>query len=119
MSCLLSTQQSVVAVISALARFLGSSAPRVSASDFVTLQGQQFIAPNGQSLLLRGINLGNWLVPEGYIFKFKTASSPRLIDTVTKQLIGEAAAKEFWAAHWANYITQADIRLCTVTFYLS
>lgn len=106
----MSTQQSVVSVISALARFLGSP-PRVSASDFVTLQGRQFVAPNGQSLFLKGINLGNWLVPEGYIFKFKAAGSPRLIDTVIKQLIGEAAAKEFWAAHWANYITQADIRL--------
>jgi endoglucanase len=33
-------------------------------------------------LLLKGINLGNWLLPEGYMFKFKSANSPRLIETV-------------------------------------
>jgi endoglucanase len=38
---------------------------------FVTTRGGEFITPDGRSLLLKGINLGNWLLPEGYMFKFK------------------------------------------------
>jgi aryl-phospho-beta-D-glucosidase BglC (GH1 family) len=59
---------------------------------------------------MRGTNLGNWLVPEGCMFKFKDASSARMIDEVISQLIGPAGAKQFWKAHLANYITNADIK---------
>src|ERR1035441_8090547 len=37
---------------------------------FVHTDGKHIVAPNGEKLLLRGINLGNWLVPEGYMFHF-------------------------------------------------
>jgi hypothetical protein len=50
------------------------------------------VAPDGRTLFLKGINLGNWLLPEGYMFKFKTASSPRLISTVVNQFVGEEFA---------------------------
>ena len=60
-------------------------------------------------LLLKGTNLGNWLLPEGYMFKFKTANSPRLIQTVINQLIGEDEARRFWKSYLDNYITRDDI----------
>jgi hypothetical protein len=37
----------------------------------VTTRGREFVAPDGRPLFLKGINLGNWLLPEGYMFKFK------------------------------------------------
>ena len=76
---------------------------------FVTTRGKEFVAPDGRALSLRGINLGNWLVPEGYMFKFKSANSPRLIAGVINQLVGETAARRFWAAYRDNYITAEDI----------
>ena len=57
------------------------------------------------------MNLGNWLVPEGYMFKFKTANSPRLIETVINQLVGEDEARRFWKTYRDNYITREDIHL--------
>src|SRR5205085_207272 len=72
---------------------------------FVTTRGKEFVAPDGRALSLRGINLGNWVVPEGYMFKFKSANSPRLIAGVMQQLVGETAARRFWAASRDNYIT--------------
>src|SRR5438552_1213246 len=72
-------------------------------TQFVTIKGKQFIAPDGKPLLLKGINLGNWLLPEGYMFKFKNASSPRLIQTAINQLIGEDEAAKFWKAYRDNY----------------
>jgi endoglucanase len=77
---------------------------------FVTTRGHEFIAPDGKPLMLRGINLGNWLVPEGYMFKFKSANSPRLIGAVVNELVGEAAARKFWSAYRDNYITAEDVR---------
>src|SRR5258705_8677902 len=76
---------------------------------FVTTRGKDFPLPNGKPLLLKGINLGNWLLPEGYMFKFKTANSPRLIQTVINQLIGEDEARRFWKNYYDNYITREDI----------
>jgi endoglucanase len=78
-------------------------------SQFITTRGKQIVTPDGKPLLLKGINLGNWLLPEGYMFKFKTANSPRLIHTVINQLIGEDDARRFWKTYRDNYITRDDI----------
>src|SRR6185369_6265667 len=67
-------------------------------SKFVTTRGNSFASPEGRPLLLKGINLGNWLLPEGYMFKFKKINSPRLINTVISELVGEEEAQQFWKA---------------------
>lgn len=77
---------------------------------FVTTRKTQFIAPDGRALLLKGINLGNWLLPEGYMFKFEAASSPRLIETVLNQLVGEGETERFWDAYRDRYIAREDIQ---------
>ena len=77
---------------------------------FVSTRGKTFIAPTGQPLFVKGINLGNWLLPEGYMFKFKNANSPRLIQTVINELIGEDEARQFWKTYRDNYITSEDIK---------
>ena len=60
-------------VVEDFLRWLGLPFISHGQSKFVTRRGKEFISPNGNPLLLRGINLGNWLLPEGYMFKFKTA----------------------------------------------
>src|SRR3989339_694275 len=57
-------------------------------NEFVSVHGKEIINTTGEKLSLRGINLGNWLVPEGYMFKFEYAASPRLIYEVFNQMIG-------------------------------
>jgi aryl-phospho-beta-D-glucosidase BglC (GH1 family) len=78
-------------------------------SRFVTTRGNLIISPDGKPLLLKGINLGNWLLPEGYMFKFKQTNSPRLIQTAINELIGEDEARRFWKTYHDNYITRDDI----------
>ena len=89
---------------------LGSVVTTNGQSRFVTTRGKSFASPDGKPLLLKGINLGNWLLPEGYMFKFKTASSPRLINAVISELVGEDEARRFWKGFRENYITREDIR---------
>jgi len=48
-------------------------------------------------------------VPEGYMFHFDHASSPRLIQQVILELVGPTKAREFWQKYRDQYITQADI----------
>jgi len=77
--------------------------------NFVSVKGRQIIDTQGNNLLLKGINLGNWLVPEGYMFHFKKTSSPRLIYDLFNILIGEDEANKFWNSFRDNYITKDDI----------
>ena len=99
----------VVLLAVVLLGLIASSATK-GQSKFVTTRGKEFFSPEGKPLLLKGINLGNWLLPEGYMFKFKTASSPRLIQTLVNELIGEDDARRFWKTYRENYITREDIR---------
>jgi aryl-phospho-beta-D-glucosidase BglC (GH1 family) len=87
----------------------GSRAANAQAK-FVSIRGKDLVSPGGKPLLLKGINLGNWLLPEGYMFKFKTTNSPRLIETAINELVGEDEARRFWTSYRDNYITRADIR---------
>ena len=77
---------------------------------FISVKGKEIIGRDGKPMLIRGTNLGNWLVPEGYMFKFKQASSPRLINEVFSELFGPAETQKFWKQYLANYITKGDIR---------
>ena len=76
---------------------------------FIDVKGKEIIAPGGKPFLMRGTNLGNWLIPEGYMFKFKNAASPRLINQLITELIGPDEAIAFWDKYLHAYITQADI----------
>lgn len=76
---------------------------------FIYTKGTQVVLPNGQPFIMRGTNLGNWLVPEGYMFKFRDVNSPRLINQAFSELIGRAATDSFWTTYLNNYITEADI----------
>src|SRR5947209_14088700 len=79
-------------------------------SKFVTTHGKELVTPDGRPLVLKGIGIGNWLVPEGYMFKFKSANSPRLIQAVLNELVGEDEARRFWKAYLDTYVTEDDIR---------
>lgn len=65
---------------------------------------------DGNEILLRGTNLGNWLNPEGYMFRFDKVNSFRLIDEVLKELAGADNVREFWKSFRDNYVTRVDIK---------
>ncbi|RPI73242.1 MAG: glycoside hydrolase family 5 protein [Ignavibacteriales bacterium] len=81
-----------------------------SQSGFVSVRGKNIVDTAGKKLILKGIGIGNWLVPEGYMFKFKKTSSPGLIDKTLRELIGPAETNKFWKKFRENYITRNDIQ---------
>lgn len=77
---------------------------------FVKTKGTKLVDENGNSIILKGTNLGHWLVPEGYMFKMNQVNSPRKIDEMLHELVGPDSLQVFWNGFLNNYITHEDIK---------
>jgi endoglucanase len=98
-------------VIAAHAQARGARVRVQTRGGFVSVRGKELTGAGGRALVLKGIGLGNWLLPEGYMMKFKATNSPRLIEAALNQLVGEAEARRFWRVYRDRYVTAEDIRL--------
>jgi endoglucanase len=78
---------------------------------FLRTAGQDIVNESGEKIFLEGVGLGNWLLPEGYMWKFGgLGDRPRKIEKVVADLIGNEKAEQFWKTFRQNYITEADIK---------
>lgn len=77
---------------------------------FIKTEGSNLVNSKGETIILKGTNLGNWLVPEGYMFKMAQVNSPRKIDELLYELVGSDSLKVFWNGFLNNYITHDDIK---------
>src|SRR5688500_11869003 len=61
---------------------------------FVHVEDGGLVDGDGEPLLLRAMGLGNWLLPEGYMWKLPGARGdrPRRIEARIAELIGEERA---------------------------
>ncbi len=81
-----------------------------AAANFIHADGTRLVDAQGERFAVKGINFGNWLVPEGYMFKFMRKRAPSEIAGVIEALVGPQEAARFWTEFRDDYITQADIR---------
>jgi hypothetical protein len=87
------------------------SSGAASPPSFLHTRGQDIVNENGDKVMLRGVGLGNWMLPEGYMWKFGSEGDrPRRIEKIVTDLIGPENAKQFWAEFRKNYIAEADIK---------
>ncbi|WP_337101823.1 glycoside hydrolase family 5 protein [Paenibacillus sp. YIM B09110] len=78
---------------------------------FLYADGKKLRNGAGEELLLRGVGLGSWLLPEGYMWRFpEKGDRPRRIEAMIAELIGEEDAVRFWQTYYENYVAEADIR---------
>jgi endoglucanase len=87
----------------------GNGLARAAPADFIHADGARLVDGHGDNFAVKGINLGNWLVPEGYMFKFKRALSPTEITGLFDTLLGPEAAASFWTQFRDVYIAREDI----------
>ena len=100
-----------VHTIAVLMGLASQSSPAAPATTFLHTQGQDIVNENGGKVLLRGVGLGNWMLPEGYMWKFgNQGDRPRRIEKIVDDLIGPENGKLFWSGFRKNYITEADIQ---------
>ena len=97
----------VLTLCLSLAYFHGMSQKQAA---FLKTKGSDIVDSNGNKFLLKGTNIGNWLVPEGYMFKMEQVNSPRKIDELLHELIGPDSLTVFWDKFLDNYITKEDIK---------
>jgi aryl-phospho-beta-D-glucosidase BglC (GH1 family) len=88
---------------------LALAMPAAAESRLVRTEGRNFVAPDGSVLQIKGISLGNWLMPEGYMFKFEVSKSPRQIYGAFDRLLGSEKAALFWREYRDRYIARDDI----------
>ncbi|WP_206188184.1 glycoside hydrolase family 5 protein [Sanguibacter sp. HDW7] len=78
--------------------------------DVVRVDGRRLVAPDGSTLVLRGVGLGSWMLPEGYMFRTGTGpQSPRAIEALVTDLVGPERGAAFWRAFHDTFVTEGDI----------
>lgn len=81
------------------------------AQSFLHTEGHDMVDESGNKVYLRGVGLGNWMLPEGYMWKFGGfGDRPRKIEKIVADHIGAEKAEQFWKTFRKNYITEADIK---------
>src|ERR1700693_3544728 len=73
---------------------------------------KQIVDAAGKPLFLRATNLGNWLVPEGYMWLFEGGpSSSGEIRALVLELLGPEGSATFWQKYRESYVAREDIAL--------
>jgi endoglucanase len=83
----------------------------LSHPSFLRAHDARLVDGQGNPVLLRGVGLGNWLLPEGYMWKFEPPGpqSPREIEALLVDLVGPERAAQFWTGFQRHFITDADL----------
>lgn len=79
---------------------------------YVHAVGPMLVDGSGRIWQPRGVGLGNWLLPEGYMWHFwENCTSPTQIDRLIRKCAGDEYAVRFWREYRTRYVTREDIRL--------
>lgn len=78
---------------------------------FFRTSGAAILDPAGNPVVLRGVGLGGWLMPEGYMLHIAApdGGSPRSIRSQIENLIGVQDADRFYEIYQAKYVQEKDI----------
>ncbi|MEC9376951.1 MAG: cellulase family glycosylhydrolase [Candidatus Neomarinimicrobiota bacterium] len=76
---------------------------------FLHVDNGDIVDGTGAPILLKGLGLGGWLVPEGYMLNIPGYGSPTEIENKIEALLGTDLAAEFWDLYHENYVAEADV----------
>ena len=81
-----------------------------SAQNLLSTNGRAIVNENQDTILLRGMGLGGWMVQEGYMLQTASFASPQHeIRATIQDLIGEADTEVFYEAWLNNHVRKSDI----------
>ncbi len=72
-------------------------------------QGTEIVDEKGRAVLLRGCNVGGWLLQESYILKTDSLDSQGRIKRGLLRVMPEAAMEDFYRQYRAAFVAKADI----------
>ncbi|MCY4674956.1 MAG: cellulase family glycosylhydrolase [Bacteroidetes bacterium] len=80
---------------------------------YFSVGGTEILDANGQPTVIKGMGLGGWLLPEGYMLHISTRSQPTDGPTGIRNqmidLIGERGTDEFFELFREKYVQEKDI----------
>jgi endoglucanase len=74
-------------------------------------KGPEIVDTRGQAVLLRGCNVGGWLLQESYILKTDTLDSQSRIKRGLVRQMPEAEMEKFYQQYRAGFVTKKEIDL--------
>ncbi len=84
----------------------------LSSRGYFGSDGEEILNSSGVPTLIKGIGLGGWFVPEGYMFHISTPGRPDGPTAIREQivdLIGQTDAEEFYRLFRENFVNEKDI----------
>ena len=80
-----------------------------TADDFLTTKGQDIVNRKGEKVRLKGVNLGAWMIFEGWLCPYEDdLDHYTLLEKLTKRF-GEDKAYELFNTYMDNWITEYDL----------
>ena len=94
---------------------LNEKLSRDRVNGFLRCENGRIVNGRGEEILLVGMGVGNWLLPEGYMWKFgERYNRPHRIGRLVRDLCGTEYAVKFWRSFRENYITEEDVSPFTI-----
>ncbi len=84
----------------------------IASAGYYSTSSKDILDENGDPVEIKGIGLGGWLVPEGYMFHIHTTGrpdGPTAIRDQIVELIGQANADEFYQLFRKHFVAEKDI----------
>ncbi len=84
----------------------------IPSAGYYSTSGTDILDEGGSPIAIKGIGLGGWFVPEGYMFHIATPGRPDGPTAIRDQivdLIGEGNAIEFYRLFRENFVAEKDI----------
>jgi endoglucanase len=97
-------------LVAVLLLLLGNGAGLTAPADFIHADGKRLVDSHGKTFAVKGINLGNWLYPEAYMFQLKSRIlAPTKIIDAFDRLVGRKQGERFWSTFRDVYVAKEDI----------
>ncbi len=83
---------------------------QANAQGYLRADGKNIVNESGETVILRGMGLGGWMLQEGYMLQTAGfANAQYKIRNSVEELIGKADTDLFYEAWLANHVRKADI----------
>lgn len=77
---------------------------------FVRREGLALLDRTGEPTVFRGVGIGNWLLPEGYMWRFfGDRSAPRDLEAIVAETAGDDYAATYWTRFRDAFFTEDDV----------
>lgn len=84
-------------------------ASTIVSAQYVKSNGKAIVDGSGDTLLIRAMGIGGWMVQEGYMLQTASfANSQHKIKDTIEDLIGATATQAFYDAWLENHFNKAD-----------